>query len=294
MTEAEQREPEAVGDGLDGPWELATRAAGALSERLGDLVGAVAVVLGSGWAPAADVLGAPVTQASLAELPGFPTPAVAGHRSEVRRVDVAGRPVVVLLGRVHGYEGWSPGEVVHALRAALLAGASQVVLTNAAGGVRADLPVGGLVAIADQLNLTGRSPLSGSPPPPSLPGRFVDMVDAYSPRLRQAARNAGAVAEGVYAGLPGPQYETPAEVRLLARLGADLVGMSTVWEAIAARHLGAEVAGISLVTNHAAGVVPGGVAHEEVLAVGKERAEALGGTLGALLEEMGRLGPLGR
>jgi len=251
------------------------------------------VVLGSGWAPAADVLGRPVATLEASELPGFIAPAVVGHRSEVRRLDLGGRAVVVLLGRVHGYEGWSPAEVVHATRALVLAGVTQVVLTNAAGGVSPDLPVGAPVAISDQLNLTGRSPLAGPPPPAGLPGRFVDMVDAYSPRLRQAARSAGAVAEGVYAGLPGPQFETPAEVRLLARLGADLVGMSTVWEAIAARHLGAEVAGVSLVTNHAAGVVPGGIAHEEVLAVGEGHAGALGSVLAGLVEEMGRLGAAG-
>lgn len=280
--------------GRDDPWALARAGADGLSARLGDLTASVAVVLGSGWAPAADVLGRPTTSVQASELPGFPVPAVAGHRSEVRRVDVAGRPVVVLLGRVHGYEGWSPAAVVHAIRAVVLAGATQVVLTNAAGGVDPDLPVGAAVAIADHLNLTGRSPLAGPPPPDSLPGRFVDMVDAYSPRLRDAARAAGALGEGVYAGLPGPQFETPAEVRLLARLGADLVGMSTVWEAIAARHLGAELAGISLVTNHAAGVVPGGVAHTEVLAVGEAQAGALGSVLAGLVEAMDRLGPTER
>ena len=168
----------------------------------------------------------------------------------------------MFLGRVHLYEGHAPATVVHGVRTAVAAGCQVVVLTNAAGGIREGYQVGQPVLIRDHLNLTGRSPLGGPPPPEGYPSRFTDLTDLYSARLRTlAAGGAGAgegLAEGVYAALPGPHYETPAEIRMLRTLGADLVGMSTVLEAIAARHLGAEVLAISLVSNLAAGLAPHG------------------------------------
>jgi purine-nucleoside phosphorylase len=156
------------------------------------------------------------------------------------------------------------------------AGCATVVLTNAAGGLRGDHQVGEAVLIADHLNLTGRSPLSGPAPPTHVPPRFVDLTDCWSPRLRALAREVDpTLTEGVYANVPGPHYETPAEIRMLRALGADLVGMSTVWEAIAARHLGAEVLGLSLVTNLAAGMgAP--LDHADVLAAGQAATTRMG------------------
>lgn len=274
--------------GAEDPWDLARQGARSLRHRLGFGVGdsPLLVVLGSGWAEAADALGPPTRVAAFSDLAGFVCPGVAGHGAEVRSVRVGPRTVWVMLGRVHGYEGYHPHKVVHGVRSAVLAGASQVILTNAAGGLRPDLEVGSPVLITDQLNLTGRSPLTGAEFPTGIPGRFVDMVDLYSPRFRSAATQSGLKAEGVYAGLAGPQFETPAEVRMLASLGADLVGMSTVWEAIAARHLGAEVAGISLVTNLAAGVTGEPISHREVLEIGSAKAPALGRLLRQLVESL--------
>jgi purine-nucleoside phosphorylase len=189
---------------------------------------------------------------------------------------------------VHLYEGHSPAAVVHGVRTAIAAGCTTVVLTNAAGGIRAGLRPGQPVLISDQLNLTGSSPLAGLPAG-SAPGRplFADMTSVYSHRLRAAARAMHPdLAEGVYAALLGPQYETPAEIRMLAAAGADLVGMSTALEAIAARHLGAEVLGISLVTNVAAGLSEQKLDHQDVLAAGRDAAAALGVLLASILAEV--------
>jgi purine-nucleoside phosphorylase len=184
--------------------------------------------------------------------------------------------VLVLIGRIHPYEGHDLRHVVHPVRAACAAGVHTVVLTNAAGGLRADFAVGQPVLISDHLNLTARSPLVGA--------RFVDLVDAYSPRLRALARAVDpSLAEGVYAGLPGPQYETPAEIRMLRTLGADLVGMSTVHETIAARAAGAQVLAISLVTNLAAGMTGQPLSHGEVLAAGRQSATRMGALLAAVI-----------
>ncbi|MGH4025887.1 MAG: purine-nucleoside phosphorylase [Pseudonocardiaceae bacterium] len=248
----------------------------------------VAVVLGSGWRPVADVLAptaanpvtetpvteVPVTEVPLAELPGFVVPQVAGQGATVRSVQLGGRRVLVLLGRTHGYEGHGVAAVVHGVRTACAAGVGSVVLTNAAGGIADGLEVGQAVLISDHVNLTGCSPLSGP--------RFVDLTDAYSPRLRALARQLDpSLVEGVYAGVPGPHFETPAEIRMLRTLGADLVGMSTVLETIAARAEGVEVLGFSLVTNLASGMAPAGMAaapldHQEVLAAGRAAAERMG------------------
>ncbi|HYK70570.1 MAG TPA: purine-nucleoside phosphorylase [Streptosporangiaceae bacterium] len=265
------------------PYSAAAASARRLAELTGRPTHDVAVVLGSGWAAAADALGAPDATVALTDL-GAPTPAVRGHEPVVRSLSVAGREALIFLGRVHLYEGHSPAAVVHAVRTAVEAGCSSVVLTNAAGGIAAGLRPGQAVLIGDHLNLTGVSPLSGAPPPAGYPSRFTDLTDLYSARLRAGALVAAPdLTEAVYAGLPGPHYETPAEVRMLAGLGAGLVGMSTVLEAIAARHLGAEVLGISLVTNVAAGLSPEPVGHEDVLATGAQAAAGLGGLLAAIL-----------
>ena len=199
--------------------------AAASAARLTALAGRpdLAVVLGSGWAPAADAIGATEVEVPLTELGGFGEPTVAGHTPTVRAVGAGPLRVLVFLGRVHLYEGLPPATVVHGVRTAVVAGCRAVVLTNAAGGIRPGLAVGEPVLISDHLNLTGKSPLTG--PAPSVGQRFVDLTDLYSPRLRALAREADpGLAEGVYAMLPGPHYETPAEIRMLGRLGAELAG----------------------------------------------------------------------
>ncbi|MEB3982302.1 purine-nucleoside phosphorylase [Mycobacterium sp. 663a-19] len=261
------------------PDELAQLAARAIGERTGFGEHDVAVVLGSGWAPAVAALGSPTVTLAQAELPGFAPPRAVGHTGELMSVPVGGHRVLVLAGRVHAYEGHDLAHVVHAVRAACAAGARVVVLTNAAGGLRPDMRVGQPVLISDHLNLTARSPLVGA--------QFVDLTDAYAPRLRKLAREADPeLTEGVYAGLPGPHYETPAEIRMLRTLGADLVGMSTVHETIAARAAGAEVLGISLVTNLAAGISGAPLQHAEVVAAGAASAERLGALLAGVIARL--------
>ncbi|MBV9450900.1 MAG: purine-nucleoside phosphorylase [Streptosporangiaceae bacterium] len=269
----------------DDPFAIAEASAARLAELTGYQTHEVAVVLGSGWTPAADLVGAADSEVALADLGGFPEPTVAGHTPTVRSVSAGGQRVLVFLGRVHLYEGLPPASVVHGVRMAISAGCRVVVLTNAAGGIRPGLSVGEPVLIRDHLNLTGASPLAG--PPPSRGKRFVDLTGLYSPRLRGLARAVDAdLTEGVYAMLPGPHYETPAEIAMLGRLGADLVGMSTALEAIAARHLGAEVLGISLVTNLAAGLAGHGLSHAEVVEAGKAAAVRMGSLLAAVLPQV--------
>jgi purine-nucleoside phosphorylase len=273
------------------PYGAAAASAARLAERTGQAGHDVAVVLGSGWAPAADAiaaaLGAAVTEIPVADLGGFAASTVPGHAGAVRSLVTDGLRLLVFLGRTHLYEGHPAATVVHGVRAAVAAGCRVVVLTNAAGGIRAGYQVGQPVLIRDHLNLTGRSPLAGPPPPTGYPPRFTDLTAAYSPRLRALARAADpSLAEGVYAALPGPHYETPAEITMLRTLGADLVGMSTVLEAIAARHLGAEVLAISLVTNLAAGLTDQGLDHAEVVAAGAEAAGRMGALLASILPQV--------
>ncbi|MDQ2709076.1 MAG: purine-nucleoside phosphorylase [Actinomycetota bacterium] len=257
------------------PGELAERAATALARRTGVPRHDVAVVLGSGWRPAADSFGPAAPELSMSELPGFAPPTAIGHRGTVRSVRLGSRRVLVLLGRTHLYEGHGVAAVAHATRTAAAAGCSLILLTNAAGGIREGYRVGQPVLVADHLNLTARSPLVGAD--------FVDLTDLYSPRLRTlAAAIDPTLADGVYAGLPGPHFETPAEIRMLRTLGADLVGMSTVLEATAARAAGMEVFGVSLVTNLAAGLSGQPLNADEVIAAG----DAAAGRMGELLREL--------
>ena len=264
------------------PFETAATAASVLRERLGSHD--VVLVLGSGWADVAGALGTVRASVSMAELPGFPAPAVRGHSGQAISVDASGVPLLVLAGRSHLYEGNGPETVVHGVRTAVLAGCRTVLLTNAAGSLVVEHGPGTPVVISDQLNLTGTTPMIGPEPPSDVPSRFCDVTNLYSPRLRDAARAAvPGIPEGVYAGLLGGCYETPAEIKMLGRMGADLVGMSTVLEAIAASHLGAEVFGVSLVTNLAAGLSATALDHEDVLATGKQSAARLGGLLRAVV-----------
>ena len=260
------------------PDALATLAAKDLTAAVGGEHD-VAVVMGSGWAPAADAFGAAEGSVAIGDLPGFASPTAVGHGGEVRSVRVGDRRVLLFLGRTHLYEGRGVEPVVHGVRTAAAAGVKTVILTNAAGGLAPDHSVGQAVIISDHLNLTARSPLVGA--------HFVDLTTLYSPRLRAlAAELDPTLIDGVYAALPGPHYETPAEIRMLRTLGADLVGMSTALEAIAARAAGLEVFGLSLVTNAAAGVTGEALDADEVIAAG----QAAAGRLGAFLVEfIGRL-----
>lgn len=269
------------------PYTAAEASAARLKELTGHQQHDVAVVLGSGWAPAADALGPADAVVRTAELGGFPAPTVPGHLPEVRSVWVGALRALVFLGRTHLYEGHSPAGVVHGVRTAVLSGCRVVVLTNAAGAIKDGLQPGQTVLISDHLNLTGRSPLTGQPPPDSFPSRFADLTDLYSARLRAVARSVDdKLTEEVYAAVLGPQFETPAEIRMLRDFGAGLVGMSTALEAIAARHLGAEVLGMSLVTNIAAGLSPKPPDHVDVVAAGREAAARLGELLASLLPAM--------
>ncbi|MEZ5175849.1 MAG: purine-nucleoside phosphorylase [Acidimicrobiia bacterium] len=226
-----------------------------------------AVVLGSGLGEYAATL-ADAIEMRYEDIPGFPVPKVAGHSGSLVAAPVEDKHVLFFSGRAHTYEGWELDEVVFGVRTAVACGAKRVLLTNAAGGVGDGLAPGDLVIISDHLNLTGRNPLVGQNDD-RLGPRFPDMSQVYSPRLRgllaETCRDVGIEPhEGVYAWFLGPSYETPAEVRMAKLLGADLVGMSTVPEAIALRHMGAEVIGISLVTNLAAGLSPTPLSHQEV------------------------------
>jgi len=243
------------------------------------LVPAVGVVLGSGLGGLADELSDAVA-VPFAELPGWPAAGAPGHAGRLLLGHLDQVPVVMLQGRFHLYEGHDPGLVVQPALLMGRLGARTIVLTNAAGGVNPAFGPGTLMVIADHLNLTGRSPLLGANADKIGP-RFPDLTAVWAPDLRRALHEAGQaegveLAEGVYAGLLGPSYETPAEVRMLRTLGADAVGMSTVLEAIAARWAGLAVCGVSLVTNAGAGYTGKPLSHEEVLASGAEAGPRLG------------------
>ncbi|HEY6934284.1 MAG TPA: purine-nucleoside phosphorylase [Marmoricola sp.] len=261
---------------MPAPSALAAAAAARIAELTGVPSHDALVVLGSGWAPAADGLGQPAAAFSMGELPGFLPPTAEGHSGEVRSLDLDGARVLVMLGRPHLYEGHAPCAVVHPVRAAAATGARLAVLTNANGSLRRDWQLGQPVLIRDHLNLTATSPLEGA--------RFVDLTDAWSSRLRALARRLDpSLEEGVYALLRGPHYETWAEADWLRTVGADMLGMSTVLEAIAARECGMELLGISTVSaieGAATGIDPA-----DVLAVAGETAERTAPLLAQLLRE---------
>jgi purine-nucleoside phosphorylase len=268
------------------PFAQAEASAAALRERAGVDGFDAAVVLGSGWRAAADAIGAAKVEVPLAELGGFSQPSVKGHEPSVRYIEKGQRRVLLFLGRIHLFEGHDPQAVVHGVRTAIAAGCRAIVLTNAAGGINASYMVGQPVLISDHINLTGRSPLWG-PLPARVPSRFTDLTEVYSRRLRDLARELDpSLVEGVYAGVPGPHFETPAEIRMLRGAGGDLVGMSTVMEAIAARHLGAEVLGISMVSNPAAGLTDRPIDHQDVLAATGASAAQVGELLSELLHRL--------
>lgn len=254
------------------------------------LIPVAGIVLGSGLGGLADDLEDGVA-IPFDELPGWPAATAPGHVGRLLLGRLAGVPVVMLQGRFHLYEGNDPGLVVQPVLLFRQLGARVVVLTNAAGGVNPAYGPGTLMVIADHLNLTGRTPLLG-PNADAIGERFQDLTAAWSPELRRGLLAAGRaegveLEEGVYAGLLGPQYETPAEVRMLRTLGADAVGMSTVLECIAARWAGLEVCGVSLVTNAGAGYTGEPLTHEEVLAAGAEAGPRLAQVIRRFVAHLG-------
>ena len=261
----------------DNPFEQADRAAATVRERT-LLAPKIAIVLGTGLGGFADHLDSQVA-IPYSEIPHFPRPTVEGHSGRLVLGSFAGAPLAVMQGRVHAYEGYTPGQIIFPTRVLGRLGVKVLIVTNAAGGIREDYVPGELVLISDHINFTGQNPLAG-PTDARLGQRFFDMSDAYSARLRLLAKQAAAaedrhLSEGVYLGLSGPSFETPAEIRAFRALGADLVGMSTVFEVIAACHLGMEVVGFSCVTNMAAGVLAEPINHAEVVEIGARAQQEL-------------------
>jgi len=270
-------------------FEKATAAAEFVAKRT-SVRPKIAIVLGSGLGAFAEQL-EELKAIPFAEIPHFPRSTVPGHCGKMVIGKVSGVPVAVMQGRVHAYEGYSSDEVTFPVRVLGRMGVKTLVLTNAAGGINPEFYRGQLVLIADHINLSGRNPVAG-PNDDRLGPRFFDMSEAYSKRLlglaHQAARGAGKdLEEGVYLSVVGPSFETPAEIRAFRALGADLVGMSTVQETIAARHMGIEVLGISCVTNMAAGIQNEPLSHEEVMATGHAVEERLAELLTRLVPLMG-------
>lgn len=243
---------------------LAREAADFIAEATGKEKHDIALTLGSGWGEAADLIGETTHTLSADEVPGFHKAAVAGHPGTIRSITTPdGKEALVIGARTHFYEGRGVEAVVHGVRTAAAAGVSTMILTNGCGGLNPAFKAGMPVLISDHINATATSPLVGA--------HFVDLTDLYSPRIREIARGIDdSLLEGVYYQAPGPHYETPAEIRMMSTLGADLVGMSTALEAIAARAAGMDVFGISLVTNMAAGIQETPLSHAEVIEAGQE------------------------
>ena len=264
----------------DDVFTLAGEAADFLRAHFGQDRIDLALVLGSGWSSGADQLGEPLGEIELGQVPGFSKPVVSGHGGALKLVRTAGGKVAAIFtGRTHYYEGRGTAPVVHGVRTAAAWGATTVVLTNGCGGLNPAWAPGTVVVIRDHINLTGDTPLLGA--------NFGDLSEAYAPRLRDVAHSIDAdLPEGVYVQFRGPQYETPAEVKMAGILGGDLVGMSTTLETIAAREAGLDVLGLSLVTNAAAGLSDSNLDHTEVLQAGRDAgprlASLLSGIVGAL------------
>jgi purine-nucleoside phosphorylase len=258
------------------PQQAAQQAADVLARLTGVERHDIALVLGSGWLPAAEALaqtlGEATAEIATTDLPGFSEAAVAGHSGRIRSIRAGDRHLLVFLSRTHYYEGKGVAAVVHPVRTAAAAGCRTIVLTNGCGGLDPRWTPGTPVLIRDHINLTARSPIEGA--------HFVDLTDLYAARLRALCREVEpSLDEGVYVQFPGPHYETPAEIEMVRRIGGDLVGMSTTLEAIAAREAGMEVLGISLVTNQAAGLSGQPLDHAEVLAAGRAAAARMGDLL---------------
>lgn len=263
------------------PFEVAAQAATAIAEKTGVASHDIALVLGSGWSGAAELLGEVTAEIPASEIPGFYAPAVAGHGATIRSIKIcsSGKQALVLGSRTHFYEGKGVRAVAHGMRTAAAAGCKQVVLTNGCGGLNPHWQAGTVVLIRDHINLTAASPLEGA--------TFVDLTDLYSQRLRDLAHQVdSSLPEGVYVQFRGPHYETPAEVTMAKIIGGDLVGMSTTLEAIAARESGMEVLGLSLVTNPAAGISPTPLSHQEVIEAGQAAAPRISALLANIVKKL--------
>jgi purine-nucleoside phosphorylase len=259
------------------PFEIAREAAGQIAEKTGIEKHDIALTLGSGWAKAADLIGETVATIPATEIVGFSAPAVVGHVGSLRSVRLpSGKHALVIGARTHYYEDHGVRRVVHSVRTAAAAGASIMILTNGAGGIRETWAPGQPVLISDHINLTANSPLEGA--------TFIDLTDLYSKRLRDLARGVDATLdEGVYVQFRGPHYETPAEVQMAKAIGGHIVGMSTALEAIAAREAGMEVLGMSLITNLAAGISPTPLSHAEVIEAGKSAESVISALLARIV-----------
>jgi purine-nucleoside phosphorylase len=268
------------------------KACNKLRKRFGDRTPRVGLILGSGLGSFADSLKDKVV-VSYEDIPGFPTSSVKGHAGQLVLGRVGETWALVMQGRVHYYEGYDLSEVVFPTRVLVSMGCKILVITNAAGGVHADLEAGDLVVLHDHLNLMGANPLRGDNAD-SLGTRFPDMSTAYDPKLRALTKEVARAENidlrtGVYAALSGPSYETPAEIRMLRTMGADLVGMSTVPEVIAANHMGARVIGLSCVTNLAAGISSVPLSHEEVAETAGRVEKTFVGLIGALTQRLDKV-----
>ncbi|MFE7846105.1 purine-nucleoside phosphorylase [Microbacterium sp. NPDC057407] len=259
------------------PFEIAAAAAGDIARLTGVERHDIALTLGSGWGKAAELIGETTATLPATQVTGFSKPALEGHVGTLRSVlTPKGRRVLVIGARTHYYEGHGPRRVVHSVRTAAATGARTMVLTNGAGGIKHTWKPGQPVLISDHINLTGDSPLEGA--------TFVDLTDLYSMRLRDLARTIDpSLDEGVYCQFRGPQYETPAEVRMAKTIGGHIVGMSTALEAIAARQAGMEILGFSLITNMAAGIQTTPLSHQEVIDAGREAEPVISSLLARVI-----------
>jgi purine-nucleoside phosphorylase len=262
------------------PFAIAAEAAARIAELTGVERHDVALTLGSGWGRAADLIGETTHTIPATEVPGFSKPALEGHVGTLRSVALPnGKHALVIGARTHYYEGHGVRRVVHSVRTAAAAGASTMILTNGAGGIKHHWIPGTPVLISDHINLTGDSPLEGA--------TFVDLTDLYSRRLRNLARTISpGLDEGVYVQFRGPHYETPAEVQMAKTIGGHIVGMSTALEAIAARQAGMEVLGMSLITNLAAGIQLTPLSHEEVIEAGRAAGPVISKLLADIVAEL--------
>jgi len=262
------------------PFEIAAEAAADIARLTGVPRHDIALTLGSGWGRAAELIGETVASIPAADVTGFSAPALEGHVGTLRSIRTPrGRAVLVIGARTHFYEGHGVRRVVHSVRTAAATGARTMVLTNGAGGIKPHWTPGQPVLISDHINLTAASPLEGA--------SFVDLTDLYSLRLRDLARTIDpTLEEGVYCQFRGPQYETPAEVRMAKTIGGHIVGMSTALEAIAARQAGMEVLGFSLITNLAAGIQTTPLSHQEVIEAGREAEPVISSLLARVIEAL--------
>ncbi|WP_127472859.1 purine-nucleoside phosphorylase [Microbacterium sulfonylureivorans] len=259
------------------PFEIAAAAAADIARLTGVEKHDIALTLGSGWGKAAELIGETTAAFPATEVTGFSKPALEGHVGTLRSVlTPKGRRVLVIGARTHFYEGHGVRRVVHSVRTAAAAGVRTMVLTNGAGGIKHTWKPGQPVLISDHINLTGDSPLEGA--------TFIDLTDLYSLRLRDLARSIDpSLDEGVYCQFRGPQYETPAEVRMAKTIGGHIVGMSTALEAIAARQAGLEILGFSLITNMAAGIQTTPLSHQEVIEAGREAEPVISSLLARVI-----------